>query len=155
MVEVGPDSYELAEAGRVLSHRTPLKEHRRSAPYDVVGEVTAGSYYVVLPSMTVDINPGRLNLAISNSFPDGAARTYGVTDSYFAADVDPAWAEDMIAFDTQVGREDQALVEAAQIGLRNGIIDEGRLLADSERLLLAFERFVFDRCAPFLAGRGR
>lgn len=107
-------------------------------------------YFVVLPSMTVDINPGRLNLAISNSFPDGPLRTYGITDSYFAGDVDPDWADDMMAFDAQVGTEDQALVEAAQVGLRNGIIEHGRLLAESEQLLLAFERFVSEHCAPLL-----
>ena len=85
--------------------------------------------------MTVDINPGRPNLAISNSFPDDPGRTCGITDRYFTADVDPARAEDVVAFDDQVGREDQHLVEAAQVGLRNGLIDRGRLLADSEQLL--------------------
>ncbi len=154
VIEVAPDRYELAEAGPILSHRTPLKEQRRSAPYDVDGEITVGSYYVILPSMTVDINPGRLNFAISNSFPDGPLRTFGVTDSYFAADVDPAWAADMMAFDSKVGEQDQALVEASQIGLGNGLIDHGRLLADSEQLLLAFERFVFERCEPYLSKRG-
>jgi len=154
VMDVGPDRYELAEAGPVLSHRTPLKERRRSAPYDIDGEITVGSYYVVLPSMTVDINPGRLNLAISNSFPDGPRRTFGITDAYFAEGVDTAWAEDLMAFDAQVGREDQALVEAAQVGLCNGIIDRGRLLAESEQLLLAFERFVFERCEPFVSGGG-
>jgi choline monooxygenase len=150
VIEVGPDRYELAEAGPILSHRTPLKEQRRSAPYDVEGEITGGSYFVILPSMTVDINPGRLNFAISNSFPDGPQRTFGVTDSYFGADVDPAWAEDMIAFDTKVGEQDQALVEAAQVGLSNGLIDHGRLLAESEQLLLSFERFIFEHCEPHL-----
>jgi len=154
VLEVGPDRYELSEAGPVLSHRTPLKQRRRSAPYDVEGEITVGSYYVVLPSMTVDINPGRLNLSISNSFPDGPQRTHGITDSYFGSDVDPAWADDMMAFDRKVGIQDQALVEAAQVGLRNGIIDHGRLLADSEQLLLTFERHIFERCAPFLHASG-
>ena len=65
-----------------------------------------------------------------------------------------AWAEDMIAFDTKVGEQDQALVEAAQLGLSNGLIDHGRLLADSEQLLLAFERFVFERCEPYLSQAG-
>jgi phenylpropionate dioxygenase-like ring-hydroxylating dioxygenase large terminal subunit len=151
VMEVGPDRYELSAAGPVLSHRTPLKERRRSTPYDVEGEITVGSYYVVLPSMTVDISPGRPNLSISNSFPDGPLRTCGITDTYFNEGVDPAWAEDLIAFDHQVGKEDQALVEAAQIGLCNGILDRGRLLAESEELLLAFEKFVFERCEPFLA----
>jgi hypothetical protein len=102
--------------------------------------------------MTVDIGPGRVNLAISNSFPDGSMRTFGVTDAYFGEGVDSAWAEDLIAFDAQVSAEDQALVEAAQIGLCNGIIDQGRLLAESEQLLLAFEKFVYDRCAPLVLG---
>ena len=150
VMEVGPDRYELAAAGPILSHRTPLKERRRATPYDIEGEITVGSYYVVLPSMTVDINPGRANFAISNSFPDGPLRTVGITDRYFAEGVDPAWAEDLIAFDSQVGMEDQALVEAAQVGLCNGIIDQGRLLGESEQLLLAFERYISERCEPFL-----
>jgi len=155
ILEVGPDAYELAEDGPVLSHRTPLRERRRTAPYDLDGKIVVGSYYVVLPSMTVDINPGHPNLSISNSFPDGPARTYGITDTFIGEGVDPAWADDMIAFDIQVGLEDRDLVEAAQVGLSNGIIDDGRLLADSERLLLAFERFVSERCQRFLPDLAR
>ena len=76
--------------------------------------------------MTVDINPGRLNLAISSSYPDGPLRTFGITDAFVAEGVDPALAEDLIGVvDTQVGMEDQALVEAAQVGLCNGIVDRG------------------------------
>lgn len=150
VIEVGPSRYELAEAGPILSHRTSLRDKRRSEPYELDGAVAGGSYYLVWPSMTVDINPGHPNLAISTVYPDGPLRTYGVTDNYFGQGVEPEWAEAMMAFDRQVGTEDQQLVEAAQIGLANGIIDHGRLLLDSERLLAVFEHRVFDACAPYL-----
>lgn len=150
VVDVGPDSYEVAVDGPVLSGWTPLRDRRRAEPYELEGEVTGGSYFLVLPSMTVDIAPGRANLAISTVFPDGPRKTFGVTDSFYAEGVTRDLAEAMMAFDAQVGAEDQALVEAAQIGLDNGILDSGRLLLGSERLIASFEHYVRDACEAHL-----
>jgi choline monooxygenase len=56
--------------------------------------------------------------------------------------VDEAWASDLIAFDDQVGREDTALVESVQRGVASGIVERGRLLPESERLIASFQAKV-------------
>jgi choline monooxygenase len=54
---------------------------------------------------------------------------------------------ELIAFDEQVGREDRALVEGVQQGVRAGLLPEGRLLTQSEQLVVHFQRL----CAEALA----
>ena len=48
----------------------------------------------------------------------------------------------MLAFDNQVGGEDRALVERVQSGMRSGVLDHGRLMRDSERLIADFQGLV-------------
>jgi Ring hydroxylating alpha subunit (catalytic domain) len=55
--------------------------------------------------------------------------------------------DELIAFDSQVGREDRALVEGVQRGIRSGVLAEGRLLSESEHLVGHFQRL----CAEGLA----
>lgn len=50
--------------------------------------------------------------------------------------------EELLAFDLQVGAEDRALVERVQKGVRSGILDEGRLLGESEQLVARFQELV-------------
>jgi choline monooxygenase len=40
--------------------------------------------------------------------------------------------------DDQVGEEDRALVESVQRGIGSGLVDGGRLLPESERLIASF-----------------
>jgi choline monooxygenase len=54
--------------------------------------------------------------------------------------VSDADAAELIAFDDEVGREDTALVENVQRGVRSGLIGHGRLLLDSEHLIASFEQ---------------
>ena len=49
----------------------------------------------------------------------------------------------MIAFSTQVGNEDNALVEASSAAWRPAW-SQGRLLPTSEQLIQHFQRLVFD-----------
>ena len=83
--------------------------------------------------------PGSPNLSIGPVWPDGPGRTVGFLDYFFGADVDDAWARELIAFDDQVGREDTALVESVQRGVTAGLVGHGRLLPDSERLIAGFQ----------------
>ena len=45
-----------------------------------------------------------------------------------------------MAFDDQIGREDTALVEGVQRGVRSGVLPAGRLLSESEQLVAHFQR---------------
>jgi hypothetical protein len=56
----------------------------------------------------------------------------------------------MMAFDTDVGNEDAALVAAVQVGVAGGWIDRGRILPQ-ERLLASFQHYVHAACAAELA----
>ena len=56
--------------------------------------------------------------------------------------MDDAWAAELIAFDDQVGLEDTALVESVQRGVAAGLVERGRLLPESERLIASFQAKV-------------
>jgi choline monooxygenase len=80
--------------------------------------------------------------------PAGPERTARFLDYFFAPDADQAWVDELIAFDDQIGREDTALVEGVQRGVRSGVLAEGRLLTESDQLVAHFQRL----CAQALAG---
>jgi hypothetical protein len=48
----------------------------------------------------------------------------------------------MLEFDGQVGAEDKVLVENVQRGVATGLIERGRLLPESERLIADFQQRV-------------
>jgi hypothetical protein len=90
---------------------------------------------------------GRPNLSIGPIVPLAPERTWRLLDYFVAPDADDAWVEELLAFDTQVGAEDRALVERVQRGVRAGLLDEGRLLPESERLVAHFQALVVDSLA--------
>ena len=85
---------------------------------------------------------GTPNLSIGPLLPAGPERSTGFLDYFFAPDADRAWVEELLAFDRQVGAEDRVLVERVQKGVRSGIVDEGRLLGESEQLVARFQELV-------------
>jgi Ring hydroxylating alpha subunit (catalytic domain) len=95
----------------------------------------------VWPGLKLNVYPGPPNLSIGPVWPEGPD-TVGFLDYFFGPDVDDATARELIAFDDQVGREDTALVESVQRGVRAGLLERGRFLPDSERLIAGFQRRV-------------
>src|SRR5205807_10338830 len=93
----------------------------------------------VWPALKVIVYPGASNLSLGPVWPVGPERAAGFLDYFFGPDVSEETARQLIEFDDQVGREDRVLVESVQRGLRSGLIDHGRLLLDSERLIDAFQ----------------
>ena len=91
--------------------------------------------------------PGKPNFAIGPIMPRGIDRTYRFLDYFVSPDADEAWIEESLAFDAQVGAEDRALIERVQAGMRAGMIDEGRLLPESEKLIAHFQSLVVDALA--------
>jgi choline monooxygenase len=91
--------------------------------------------------------PGRPNLSIGPIVPLAPERTYRLLDYFVAPHAGDDWVAEMLAFDDQVGAEDRALVERAQAGVRSGLIEEGRLLPESERLVAHFQALVVDALA--------
>jgi phenylpropionate dioxygenase-like ring-hydroxylating dioxygenase large terminal subunit len=150
VMETSPDKYVLSEAAGVLSHRTPLRE--RAPELYRSGEIDSGAYYVLMPNHTFDVNPGSPNLAASVTVPDGVGHCIGFTDRYFGPGAAQEFIDEMIAFDNEVGQQDQDLVEWVQEGVSSRAIPAGHLLLDSERLVAAFQAAVREGLSRRIAG---
>jgi nitrite reductase/ring-hydroxylating ferredoxin subunit len=131
LVDVDPDSYVLSGDGPVWSQQGQAREGEGGC-----------EFHLVWPALKLNVYPGFANLSIGPVWPESPERTVGFLDYFFGADVDDASARELIAFDDQVGREDTALVESVQRGVRTGLVDRGRLLPESERLIAGFQRQV-------------
>ena len=87
-------------------------------------------------------SPGLPSLAMEAWTPDGPARTRGFSEQYFSANVPEDCGREMMAFDDQVGAEDDALTDSVQLGLQAGMPAQGRFLVESEQLIIRFQRMV-------------
>jgi choline monooxygenase len=137
-VDVSPDAYRLEAQGLVSSQFGPLRRNGDSFLAD--GEVPRSQFHFLWPNFGINVFPGRPNLSCGSIVPVGPERTARFLDYFFAPDVDQAWIDELIAFDDQIGREDTALVEGVQRGVRAGVLAEGRLLSESEQLVAHFQR---------------
>ena len=146
VMDVNPDAYLLETgAARMTQHGAPRLEPRGT--YDPTGEVERGQFHLLFPGTVINVMPGRPNFSIGPIVPRGTERTYRFLDYFVAEDADETWIEESLAFDAQVGAEDRALVERVQAGMRAGIIESGRLLPESEKLIAHFQSLVVDALA--------
>jgi choline monooxygenase len=141
VMDVSPDAY-LLETGawRMTQHGPPRPQPHGSL--DLSGEVARGQFHLFFPGTVVNVMPGRPNLSIGPIYPLAPERTHRFLDYFVAADADAAWVRDLLAFDAQVGSEDRALVERVQAGVRSGLLDQGHLMPESERLVAYFQALV-------------
>ena len=145
-VDVSMDAYRLESKGLVSSQFGPLRDDGPAFLKD--GEVRRSQFHFVWPNFGLNVFPGKANVSCGPMLPRGAERTARWLDYFFAPGADDEWVRELIAFDDQVGREDRALVEGVQRGVRTGLLAEGRLLTESEQLVAHFQRL----CADALAG---
>jgi phenylpropionate dioxygenase-like ring-hydroxylating dioxygenase large terminal subunit len=158
VIDVHPDSYTLTAHEWFLCQTAPVRRSAlegdgKTLAYDPAGAVTQAQYHFLWPNFTLSINPGHPNLSLDVWIPDGPHRTRGFTEHYFGPDVPEAWAEQLIAFNKQVGEEDDRLTDSVQRGLRAGVPAQGRFLVRSEHLALHFERLVLAALAAPDAGK--
>ena len=140
LVDVSPDSYVL-EPGDAFS--TQLGAVRPDAAgYETDGEVARSQFHFLWPNTMINIFPGHANLSIGPVLPAGPTRTARFLDYFFAPAVEDAWVEELLEFDGQVGAEDKVLVENVQRGVSTGLLESGRLLPESERLIADFQARV-------------
>jgi phenylpropionate dioxygenase-like ring-hydroxylating dioxygenase large terminal subunit len=146
VMDVSPDTYLLETSRwRAAQYSPPRPEPRGS--YDPSGEVEQGQFHFLFPNTVINVMPGRPNLSIGPIVPLAPERTYRFLDYLVAPDASEEWLAEMLAFDAQVGAEDRQLVERVQAGVRSGILEEGRLLPESERLVEHFQSLVIDALA--------
>jgi phenylpropionate dioxygenase-like ring-hydroxylating dioxygenase large terminal subunit len=133
-VDVHPDRY-LLEAHPTFGAQF-CRARATSAP---------GQFHLLYPNTGLNVFPGPPNLSIGPIVPNGTSRTARYLDYFFAPDVDEDWLREFFAFDDQIGKQDAVLVESVQRGMAAGVLDQGRLLLDSEPLLAAFQGWVAER----------
>lgn len=121
-----------------------LEGKGKKLSYDPRGTITQAQYHFLWPNFTMSINPGPPNLSIDVWLPDGPDFTHGFSEHYFGPDVPDEAAEQIIAFNKEVGYEDDALTNSVQHGLRAGIPEQGRFLKNSEHLALHFEKLLLN-----------
>jgi len=145
-LDVGQAAYALEERPTFSSQYGPPK-NGGGGVYDATGEVERGQFHLLFPGTTVNVMPGRSNLSIGPVIPLGAERTHRFLDYFFLPDTDEQWISDFFELDAQVGAEDRVLVERVQAGMRSGLLEDGYLLPESERLIAHFERFLVEALA--------
>lgn len=142
-IDVTPGAYALEEHPTFSSQYGPPK-NGGGGVYDATGEVDRGQFHLLFPGTTINVMPGRGNLSIGPVVPVGPERTYRFLDYFFLPGTDEQWIADYIELDDQVGAEDRILVERVQLGMRSGMIAQGALMPDAERLIAHFERLLVD-----------
>ena len=129
----------------MTQHGPPRREPRGG--YDPIGEIERGQFHLLFPGTVVNVMPGKPNFSIGPIVPRDTEKTYRFLDYFVAEDADEAWIDESLAFDAQVGAEDRVLIERVQAGMRAGLIDDGRLLPESEKLIAHFQALVVDALA--------
>jgi phenylpropionate dioxygenase-like ring-hydroxylating dioxygenase large terminal subunit len=143
VVDVSPDAYRLDTSAWFSSQYGPVRD-RPAGVFDAGGAIERGQFHFLFPNTTLNVMPGRPNLSIGPVIPHGTERTYRFLDYFVAPDASEEWIDDFLAFDDQVGAEDRALVERVQAGVRSGLLDGGRLLPKSERLIAHFQGLLVE-----------
>jgi len=142
LVDVSPDAYELALDRSFSSQFGPVRA--AGVGLDTEGELARSQFHFLWPNTMINIFPGRENLSIGPLLPTGPERTERFLDYFFGPAVDGAWIAELLEFDGRVGAEDKVLVENVQRGVATGLIERGRLLPESERLIADFQQRVQD-----------
>jgi phenylpropionate dioxygenase-like ring-hydroxylating dioxygenase large terminal subunit len=147
VIDVRPETYKLTAHDWFMSQAASVRPSAlegRSAVevYDARGAVAQSQYHLLWPNLTININPGFPNLSLDVWMPDGPNATKGFSEQYFAPGVSEEFANDLIAFNKQVGAEDDMLTNAVQRGLLAGIPEQGRLLTNCEHLVVHFQKLV-------------
>jgi phenylpropionate dioxygenase-like ring-hydroxylating dioxygenase large terminal subunit len=140
LVDVSPDAYELSLGESFSSQFGSVRANGKGL--DTQGEVSRSQFHFLWPNTMINIFPGRMNFSIGPVLPAGPERTERFLDYFFGPDVEETWISELLDFDGQVGAEDKVLVENVQRGVATGLIDRGRLLPESERLIVDFQRRV-------------
>jgi len=137
VIDTSTDAYALSTDGRLSSQRGPVRANVR-----LEGELQRSQFHFLWPNLGVNIFAGHANMSIGPMVPVTPDRTYRFLDYFFGSDVDQAWIDDLMAFDTQVGNEDRGLVEGVHRGMASGALEHGVLMGHSEQLIGHFQQLT-------------
>lgn len=122
--------------------KSAVREKDARSPYNARGEVTEGLYCFLWPNLMLNVSPGPGNFHTNWTLPISANRCRMVNDFFFVDSVGEPEGDEYVGFEDQVMREDIALVESVQVGLRSGVLSHGTLMLESERALRHFQKLV-------------
>jgi carnitine monooxygenase subunit len=151
-IDVREENYNLTTHGWFASQlgqvrASALEGNTAVEIYDASGEIAQAQYHLLFPNVTININPGFPNLSIDVWFSDGPNKAKGISEQYFAPGVSEKFAHDLIAFNKQVGYEDDVLTDSVQKGLLGGMPDRGRFLTTAEHLCIHFQKLIVQAMA--------
>jgi choline monooxygenase len=105
--------------------------------------VEEGFYVFLWPSFTINIYPGPGNVSLNLILPLDENHTLMEYEFCFVDEVSEAESREFIEFVDQVQREDTALCESVQRGMRSRFFDRGRLMLSRENALQHFQQLVY------------
>jgi choline monooxygenase len=150
LIDVDPDEYRLTTTRWTSSQNAPVSPPRgngKPRPYEPAGEIDAGQFHFVWPNWTLNVFPGAANVRVLVFRPLGPDRTTSFVDSFWAPGTSDEVIEEILEFGNVVGAEDIELVQSVHAGLRSGMVEQGRLLLDSEHLIRHYQLLVHDALA--------
>ena len=146
VIDVDPDAYRLTSdrwfSSQIGSVREGARDANGSSPYKPGEGYDEAHFHYLWPTFTINVLPGKANLATFAFRPIDAGNTATFGDCFYGEDVTDEEVKDIDAFLAQVGLEDQELVESIQRAAASGGLEEGRLLLSSEHLIQHFQRLV-------------
>ena len=157
LIDVAPEAYRLSSdrwfSSQVGAVRQRVLDGGGTPDYRPASvDVGEAHFHYLWPTFTINVFPGKPNLAAFAFFPIEPGRTMTVTDYFFGEDMTRAEIAEIQEFGNQVGMEDLALVESIQRAAASGGLEEGQLLLQSEHLIQHFQRLVERALAGPAAG---
>jgi choline monooxygenase len=111
-------------------------------PYPIGAGVEEGFYVFLWPNFTVNIYPGPGNVSLNLILPLDENHTLMLYEFCFVDAISESESREFVDFVDQVQREDTALCESVQRGLRSGFFHRGRLMLSRESALQHFQQLV-------------
>jgi choline monooxygenase len=135
---VDRDNYRITAFERSFSHISPPKaDHHQRAEWD--------DFHLnyLFPNFMLSARGNEYFYTYSYR-PVDPQTTVQHNDYFFPESYSDAQVEEAIEGISQIMREDWAVFERVQVGLRSGMVAHGRLLEDEERLLRHFQRLCHE-----------
>jgi choline monooxygenase len=146
VIDVSAEKYALTSSGRLLTARSPVRATGDRAVQQALlatdGPMTDSHWYLLYPSTSINLYPGRGALELTWYLPDGPERTRAYTALFVAPDAPDAYADQVLALLTQVGDEDNTICESMHRGMASGAIARERILPENEALITRFHALL-------------
>lgn len=145
--DVSHEKYASVPHGTLLCSTSPVKESTdlQQQLLKTDGPMPDSHWYLLFPSLTVNIYPGQGAVELTWYWPSGPDTTDARTVVFVAQDATASYEKQVTALLTQVGSEDISICESMHAGMRSGVIERARVLPRNEALLTNFHALLRER----------